>query len=329
MRLSKMIGAGIFVLGLAISNIASAGCERQSTPTKYLNMDLGRVVVSPDIPVGGVITTRTWSFSETGINYRCTAGKYDFIAEILGNRTEIGDKIYSTNIPGIGLRMSRAGAVSMTYPSVYSVNISRQTSFNLAGSTFTLEIIKTAQTTGTGTLESGNYSSYDVEGGTDPILVTRLSGSSITIISPSCNVTSGTNMDINMGEVSKKDFQGLGSTAGNKNFNIDLQCNGGATITGYANINMSFSGQIPGTLSASSGVLQNESGSSAKAKGVGIQVIKDSRPIEFDKKYLLATLQSDETRFISVPLVAKYYQYENTITPGEVESRMVFNLNYD
>ncbi|XP_050340427.1 fimbria adhesin protein-like [Bactrocera neohumeralis] len=136
-------------------------------------------------------------------------------------------------------------------------------------------------------------------------------------------------MDVNMGEISKNKFNGIGSTGGDRNFNIELQCNGGTTLVGYANINMSFSGKVPGTLSNNSGVLENESAGNSKAKGVGIQVMKDSQPIKFNSNYKVGTVQSDETRFITVPLQAKFYQYEKSISAGQVESHMVFNLNYD
>lgn len=312
-----------------MSNYVYANCERLPAQTKYLDMDLGRVVVSPEVPVGGVITSKTWSFSGGDRFYKCPPGIHNFTAKILGNRVDTGGKIYSTNVKGIGLRMTRTGAVSMVYPANYKSTISTTTEYSLAGSSFTLEVIKTDQVTGAGILESGDYTIYDIEGGTDPILVTRLTGNSVTIISPSCNVTSGTNMNIGLGSVGTDDFNGVGSVAGGTNFNINLQCSGGVTAEGYANIKMTFSGQIPGTLTNSNGVLKNEKESDSRAKGIGIQISKDSNPIEFNKKYLLATLRSEETRSITVPLVAKYYQYEKDITAGQVESHMVFNLNYD
>jgi hypothetical protein len=70
----------------------------------------------------------------------------------LPGATDLGNKIYSTNVPGIGMRFSRGGAtVNIVYPDVYV----RRPQFSLEGSRFTLEIIKTA-TTGSGTLAAGN-----------------------------------------------------------------------------------------------------------------------------------------------------------------------------
>ena len=51
-------------------------------------------------------------------------------------------------------------------------------------------MIKTATTTGSGTLAAGKYTTYDWENGNNPILDTYLSANAITIVSPSCTVLS-------------------------------------------------------------------------------------------------------------------------------------------
>ena len=51
--------------------------------------------------------------------------------------------------------------------------------------------------------------------------------------------------------------------------------------------------------------------------------------MEFNKKYNIGTLQNQETRYITLPLHARFYQYAPTTSTGEVESHLVFNLTYD
>ncbi|RTO75379.1 fimbrial protein, partial [Enterobacter hormaechei] len=77
--------------------------------------------------------------------------------------------------------------VNIVYPDVYSSRVYNTTYYSLEGSRFTLEIIKTAATTGSGTLVAGKYTSYDWESGSNPILETYLSASAITVVSPSCS----------------------------------------------------------------------------------------------------------------------------------------------
>ena len=51
--------------------------------------------------------------------------------------------------------------------------------------------------------------------------------------------------------------------------------------------------------------------------------------VKFNKKYNIGTLQNQETRYITLPLHARFYQYAPTTSTGEVESHLVFNLTYD
>ncbi|HAJ7376979.1 TPA: fimbrial protein, partial [Escherichia coli] len=56
---------------------------------------------------------------------------------------------------------------------------------------------------------------------------------------------------------------------------------------------------------------------------------KDGSPLQFNKKYTVGRLNNQETRYITIPLHARFYQYGPTTSTGEVESHMIFNLTYD
>ncbi len=87
------------------------------------------------------------------------------------------------------MRFSRGGeTVNIVYPDVYSSRVYYTTDYSLEAG-FTLEIIKTAATTGQH-LAAGKYTSYDLESGSNPILETYLSANAITVVSPSCSVLS-------------------------------------------------------------------------------------------------------------------------------------------
>ena len=331
MSLRKLLT--LFIVLMALGTTSSwASCTRLSSPTVMLDMVVGRVVVPSDLPVGSVILTRDWTMSAPGgASYRCTSGTNRFVAKIVSpGATDLGNKIYSTNVPGIGMRFSRGGeTVNIVYPDVFSSQVYNTTNYSLAGSRFTLEIIKTAATTGSGTLAAGKYTSYDWESGSNPILETYLSSNAITVVAPSCSVLSGKNMNVDVGSIRRTDLKGVGTTAGGKDFNIDLQCSGGLSETGYANISTSFSGTLATSTTATMGALLNEKAGSGMAKGIGIQVLKDGSPLQFNKKYTVVRLNNQETRYITIPLHARFYQYGPTTSTGEVESHMIFNLTYD
>ena len=331
MSLMKKMTLFIGLMAMGTTS-AWAYCTRLSQPTVSLDMVVGRVVVPPDLPVGSVIVSRDWTMSAPGgASYSCSSGTNRFVAKIVApGATDLGNKIYSTNVPGIGLRFSRGGAtVNIIYPDTFSSYVSRTTNYSLEGFRFTLEVIKTASVTGSGTLAAGKYTSYDWENGNNPILETRLSANAITVVSPSCTILSGKNMNVDVGTIKRSDLNGVGTTAGGKDFNIELQCSGGLSESGYANIQTSFSGTLATGTTVSRGALLNEKSGSSLAKGIGIQVLKEGVPLEFNKKYSVGTLRTQETRYITLPLHARFYQYAPTTSTGEVESHMIFNLTYD
>lgn len=122
-----------------------------------------------------------------------------------------------------------------------------------------------------------------------------------------------------------------GSTAADTNFSIQLKCTGGATANvGYDNVELTFSGTIPSSLTNSDGGLVNEVELTG-ANGVGVQVLgNDKKTIEFDKTYKVGSLTGAEGGYyIDSNYIARYYRYGNTITPGVVQAKMVFAITYD
>jgi type 1 fimbria pilin len=134
-------------------------------------------------------------------------------------------------------------------------------------------------------------------------------------------------MNVDVGTIKRSDLKGVGTTAGGRDFNIELQCSGGLSESGYANIQTSFPELWqPAPRS-------NKGRCSMKKPGVPPPKGRDSgtegwRTAEFNKKYSVGTLRSQETRYIT-PYHARFYQYLPTTSTGEVESHMIFNLTYD
>jgi hypothetical protein len=182
--------------------------------------------------------------------------------------------------------------------------------------------------TGSGTLAAGKYTSYDWENGNNPILETYLSANAITVVSPSCTILSGKNMNVDVGTIKRSDLKGVGTTAGGKDFNIELQCSGGLSESGYANIQTSFSGTLATSTTVSRGAAERKSRllvgernwypGSEGGRTAGIQQ-------EIQRRY---AAQSGNP--IHHPASAcAFYQYAPTTSTGEVESHMIFNLTYD
>jgi hypothetical protein len=66
--------------------------------------------------VGSVIVSRDWTMNAPGgASYSCTAGTNRFAAKIVATgSTDLGNKVYSTNVPGIGMRLAAAARRSIS-----------------------------------------------------------------------------------------------------------------------------------------------------------------------------------------------------------------------
>lgn len=328
---------------LGVTQASYASCTRGSAKTARLNMDIGRVVLNSDIPVGATIVSKRFTINSGSINdyfYYCE-GSNDFVGDVDSriSGTDFSSRIYPTNIPGIGMRFAlEAGASAPIGPKpmglIYYGSASRYSGLGeyywLQNQIFTLSLIKTAPQTGSGTLEAGRYTHFFLKFNSDyPILETFLTGSSITIVSPSCTVTSGENMNVNIGEINRSALGRVGAKGGGKNFDIKLRCSGGVTESGYANVNASFSGDLATNTTARDGVLINEKTGDKMARGVGIQVLHSGTPLVFNQQYLIGVVRGSALTDITFPLRAQFYRYGDTFSAGEVESHMTFNLTYD
>lgn len=317
-----------------ISTAAMAECERLPIPPVDINMELGRVIVSPDLPVGTIIRERTWSMDMATKAWGECQGGTILDAKIVANKPISGDHIIETNVPGIGLRFIRnadGGKIKITYPGTFEVPGSGLKHVLLAGSTFTIQVIKIADKTGSGSLHEGEYTRYGyLPDSVTPALITRLTADAITIVSPSCKITSGVNQNVIMQSVKKSDFSGLGSTAGKTPFSINMLCSGGVNIANTSNIYMSFNGELAQDTNNTQGVLENSSTELQAANGVGVQVLTlEDKPLEWDKKYLVGSVGIIQEKTINLNYIAKYYQYKKEITPGNVQAKMIFNISYD
>jgi hypothetical protein len=208
MSLRKLLT--LFIVLMALGTTSSwASCTRLSSPTVMLDMVVGRVVVPPDLPVGSVILTRDWTMSAPGgASYRCTSGTNRFAAKIVSpGATDLGNKIYSTNVPGIGMRFSRGGAtVNIVYPDVFSSQV-WTTNYSLEGRALRWRLSKPRQPPAAAPWRREIHL-LRLESGGNPILETYLSANAITVVSPSCSVLSGKNMNVDVGSIRRTDLKG-------------------------------------------------------------------------------------------------------------------------
>lgn len=305
-----------------------------------VSMSVGRVVVRPSDTVGTVLSKATFPISSNGSTYYCDSGRPSSINAILNQNYPIspsGASIYSTNIPGIGIRLYReaegASGFSGYYP--YSRSLTKNTTYTLANGYFVVEIIKTALATGSGTLVPGRYSSYYVDGyPNQPFLTSTVYGNAITIASSSCEIQGNINKVVQLPTINKADFKGVGSTQGEQAFDLNILCNGGQNPTEYQESNkISLTFDYSAAANTNNQVINNDAPINTRASGVGTQLLwnyqKQNKVIAKGDKLDLGTLKSNQTIQYNVPMKARYYQTSPIVSPGTVRGVATVTIAYD
>ncbi|MBM2775110.1 fimbrial protein [Burkholderia territorii] len=303
--------------------------------------------INPDrnAAVGTVLDTITVFLPTRWSNVvQCNTPQVAMAVTHNGNLTSLGNYIYQTNAPGIGIRIKTvvdgpAWANGNSRGQTYYEDLDNGATLTsdpanfwgpfqwiAYGGTFTLEIIKT------GEIQPGKVFSAEigevVAGG---VVFRRFNLSGDVVVQyASCKVMSSS-IRVPLGSVPQRKFTGPGSTSDPVNFSIPIDCTG---VT--RNVYMTFTDNTnPGN---TGNVLPLTRDSTAR--GIGIQILPDSAtgvsyPIAFGpesgaiNQQLVATLgrQSDIGR-VDVKLRARYVQTDARVVPGTANGILTYMLSY-
>ncbi|WP_392565589.1 fimbrial protein [Utexia brackfieldae] len=324
----------LIFFGMILSiHTVKAVCTRTAAPTITGSTDMGTVIVSPNLAVGAIIAQQVFSIpgnaSQTFLN--CDNGTEVNADVVMGIVSASDATLYSTNIPGVSIRFNRN---KRDYPYIYTASGAT----SLGDSNITVTLIKTAEIVGSGPLTAGTYTQFGYRPVNNPMMSTYMNANGTTIIAPSCTISNSSSSSVYLESISRNKLTGgIGLTAGETPISINLLCNGGSSVSsGFDNINLTFSGEIPSGLDASYGVLANTSASGAK--GIGIQVLEtgSKKPLIFNKTYVAGSLASTQNGYlgylgylVSQNYIARYYRYGTQITSGDVEAKMLYNITYN
>ncbi|WP_281081626.1 fimbrial protein [Variovorax paradoxus] len=319
----------VATLWLAGMQGAWAACVRYPGAYEHVvYMNMGQVYVPDGLAVGGLIKSQNFPLNIRGQAERmfnCRGGGYIYGPILQGSPVAGYYNVYSTNVQGVGIRLSRVDGPSISYyPHAYPTpNGIGQL---VAGTWFQVELIKTANITGNGSLAGGTYTRYYGDG--EPYwsaLTTILSGdvNGITIITPSCSVDAGSrNIPVEFGRVSLSNFKGMDSTTGDRRFSIKLQCQANPNLQKWVDLRMDAT-QDP---SNRQGVLRITQRGAGTATGVGIQLLGgDAQPVRFGEGMQVGPMKNGS---YDVPYTARYYQTAARMRPGRADGTATFTLQY-
>jgi type 1 fimbria pilin len=331
--MKKIMQFSLLATVCSFSHEALAQCLVRTTNPQDIIMNVGRVLITPYSQVGDVLATGTFDIREnTSISCRGISTMYGRIMQ--GSPSALSDKIWTTNIAGVGIRLYRQ--IGSTQSAYYPHDLTVNGSARLAEGYFKVEIIKIAANTGSGPIAPGQYSTYyaDGTGQTLPILTSRVLANSITIVTSSCAVENESKDKIvNLPTVTAASFTGIGSTQGEKDFDLKLRCNGGVGTEYLSNANGEIKigfNYTPVATALSAGVIRTLQDSSA-ATGVGIQLLHatTSTPIKSGDKVIAGYTLPNQNNSLVLPLKARYYQTTNQVTAGVVKAIATFTIEYN
>ncbi|KAF1023455.1 MAG: Fimbria adhesin protein [Paracidovorax wautersii] len=296
----------VAALWLGAVPLAQAACTLNAgVVAQNIQLNVGRVLIQPSLAVGDRIALITYNINAVGRIADCTGGG-QLLARFTRPMTPVSgfSNVFATDVLGVGIRLYReAQDVSNFYP--YTLNYSGTTFINLVGGYFQVELIKTGPITGSGPIASnGLFTSYYADGNspTQPLLTSTLSGNGITIVTSTCEVQAGSrNIAVNFGSVSKTVFNGVGSKAVDRDFAINLTCQGGNVAEAASRVGIELVDLLTGS----------------------------ERAVTFGQGIELGRTAVNASSTLSLPLRARYVQtLAGAVGSGSANGTATFTIEY-
>jgi type 1 fimbria pilin len=292
-----------------------------------ISINANQLTVPQDLPVGGTIFKTDYVYDSVGRHqsFYCakdqqSASSFNYVTYMTGAITS-GADIYSTNIDGVGIRVSMYSSSDYhdfpetPTPAPFSQGMTLANGeFGSGFLHIVVELIKTSNSVSAGSL------TYSVPEFSDAVANNTLKLSSFVFNAnlsiSSCTVNTQTPTEIDLGTTSKSALSDIGSTSNKKDFSIVLDC------SGSSNVNLSLSGTEE-PLALNMGVLAPDS--SSTAAGLGVQILYSNTPVTFNQPFSVGT--SNDGQF-TIPMSAQFYKTKNDLTAGTFSSLMTYTLTY-
>ncbi|MFZ4527296.1 MAG: fimbrial protein [Undibacterium curvum] len=308
---------------------ASTSCSIVSAPPSFTMPAV--VTVPRDAPVGTLIgapVSQNYSFTcTTNDNFSPGNPRQAFIQFRTANPASWtvrsgGGIIIPTNLAGIGLLVNDTLGITAPMGNDFAFV---KSSGAVATNAVTFQFIKTgAVTPGVVTAKTNLFHFQWVVLGLNnstnfspDVFVSLNGGTTVNVIA--CSVSAGSvNMTVDMPSIPVSALTGIGSVAGDKPFNLNLNCQSGSTVKitmNTANPSATFAGVVQPTAGA------------GFASGVGVQ-IRDGAgiPVTFGLKTPVGLSPNGA---LSIPYSARYFQTAASVSAGNVAATVTFTMNYE
>lgn len=338
--MNKCVASVAAVIGLSFTIFTKAatagtvsGCEFtgavgspsvNNSSDAYASWDLGEF--DPTVPDGTVLS---WSFAK--IVQQNDVARVACDSEI-GPTTYSGMgavgpyNTYASGVSGIGVRLRHTNG-DRTFP--YTRYVSGYYMQLNALQNAVIELVKTGPITAQGTM-TGQIGQFTIDNRNLVAARLYISGSiQIKPLVPTCSVQTKS-VNVSMKTASVQNFTGVGSTTAEKPFEIKLNCAGG-TQGATTRMFMAIT-DVTNTANRSTTLSLSKD---STAKGIGYQIVRqtDGSLVSYSPD-----LQGQDpgqwfvgqygNQVVSVPLVARYVQTQQTVTTGSANALATFTVSY-
>ncbi|MBJ9976669.1 type 1 fimbrial protein [Pseudomonas sp. S75] len=333
LRLIPLIGLSMWA-SLAQGEVKCSGYYGHSLPWATSTIKLEPVTVPPTLAVNQVIAqVEDASLSQVGELLDCDGLTDGELAWNGGdfpqtNFPRAGDM--DSGIPGVAIRLVISPGSTghfLNWPTgsfprqVWHVKGCRQSSdwihFFCGGmwGKLTVQLIKTAARTGTGRIGSRHLAAAGFVRRVPHAYNFTLAP--VDVRSSGCEVRTP-EINVNLGEVSSREMQGVGSTFQAQAFSIGLDCMAETRIRLKLDDAGGRKSAVPDIVSLTE--------ASGHASGVGVQILHGNAPVRLGE--FMDVGQPGSAGAYDIALQARYYQTEEQVKPGTANALAFFSLEY-
>ncbi|BFI97350.1 MAG: fimbrial protein [Rhodanobacter sp.] len=313
------------LIALALSGRARADCSNTNNPGSVtFTPPGGQITLSS---TGTAIGTVLWTSSQaTPANYptlNCSGTTNNGVVSSYGPPTGSDQTLFPTNLSWLSFRILHPD--SSNYLSAYPNNPSVPTgnvAFSVASA---LQLVVTGiipqgqqGTTQQMTIPAGQLAQWNVDTtkGSKPVEVFNITN--INFVIPTCTAAVDPTV-VTLPATTTSALSGVGSTAGQTPFNVQLNCVSGSRLSITLNA-ASYYG------SSSLGVVKGTTGT-GYAQNVGVQILKQDgiTPVQFGQAISEGATANGT---MNLPFYARYYQTGTPSSAGNVTATATYTLTY-
>ncbi|WP_261109092.1 fimbrial protein [Serratia liquefaciens] len=289
---------------------------------KQQTVSFGDVIIQRDTALGTVLASKTVAINNSREDITDGYCRSSAISLNYVNGWSPLNGIAATNVVGIGVRLTFRQTPSLT-DYVYIANRIHAASWidlwYMQQGVWLIELIKTGPSS-SGHLTTGTWASVSVIPAVEaPWIVTSLTATGTNnITSLACSLNS-TSINVPLGDVLDIKFTAIGTTVGDKSFDVGLTCDKDARI------NVALAGTQNSDTTDTSVLALTNTGQAGTAKGVGVQLLYGGVPLKINNNIVLKTSPGGQE---TLPFTARYYQTQTPVGAGLANSSATLNITY-